>query len=139
MARPESKIDREKFEMLCAVQCTQAEICGQLDVDDKTLTKWCKKTYGKHFSEVFKLKKGKGTVSLRKRGFSMAHEIPSVHIFYAKNFLGMTDKPNADTGEIVLKTISNIAEILSKRDPEALKILAKNFDHIINELQSKTD
>jgi len=49
------------------------------------------------------------------------------------------DKPNADTGEIVLKTISNIAEILSKRDPESLKILAKNFDYIINELQSKTD
>ncbi len=40
----QDNIDKKVFESLCAIQCTQQEICGVLDVDDKTLTSWCKAT-----------------------------------------------------------------------------------------------
>ena len=87
------QIDQREFELLCSVQCTQAEICGVFGVDENTLNSWCKRTYNLKFSEVFKQKRSLGKTSLRRRGFKMAHENPSVHIFYAKNFLGMRDVP----------------------------------------------
>lgn len=92
MARPRKEIDKKNFESLCAIQCTQEEICQFFDVTDKTLSSWCRRTYGKRFSEVFAIKRGYGRISLRRAGFEMAKKNPSVHIFYAKNFLGMTDR-----------------------------------------------
>jgi hypothetical protein len=92
MGRPEKQINKKQFESLCAIQCTYEEMCAVLDVTDKTLNKWCKRTYGKTFSDVFKEKRSLGKASLRRKGFEMAQKVPSVHIFYAKNFLGMSDK-----------------------------------------------
>jgi len=37
MARPRKNIDREEFEKLCGLQCTQAEICDWFGVSDKLL------------------------------------------------------------------------------------------------------
>lgn len=54
--RPEKPIDKKTFEKLCGMQATEEEICGFFDVTDKTLAKWCRKTYGLKFSEVFKIK-----------------------------------------------------------------------------------
>ena len=42
MARPKKVINQKQFESLCAIQCTQEEICNVLDVCDETLTRWCK-------------------------------------------------------------------------------------------------
>ena len=91
--RPKKEINKQTFESLCQIQCTQEEICCVLDVDDVTLNSWCKRTYKQSFSEVFRQKKKKGVASLRRRGFQMAGEIPSVHIFYMKNHGGMSDNP----------------------------------------------
>ena len=41
MARPKKVINQKQFESLCAIQCTQEEICNVLDVCDETLTRWC--------------------------------------------------------------------------------------------------
>lgn len=60
MARPRKEIDQKQFETLCGLQCTLLEICDALDVTDKTLDSWCKRTYGEHFSEVFAKKEVKG-------------------------------------------------------------------------------
>lgn len=49
MGRPMKQIDKVQFEKLCALQCTKEEICGFLDVTDKTLEKWCQKEYKAHF------------------------------------------------------------------------------------------
>lgn len=92
MGRPRKEIDQKQFENLCAIQCTQEEVCQFFDVTDKTLTSWCKRTYDKSFSEIFAIKRGQGKISLRRAGFELAQRNPAVHIFYAKNFLGMTDK-----------------------------------------------
>lgn len=60
MARPKKEIDQKQFEALCGLQCTLLEICDALDVSDKTLDGWCKRTYGEHFSEVFAKRGVKG-------------------------------------------------------------------------------
>ena len=91
--RPKKEIDVKTFENLCRIQCTEEEICCVLDVDDKTLQKWCKDTYQKNFSEVFRQKKKFGTSSLRRKGWKLAETNPAVWIFHAKNFLGMSDNP----------------------------------------------
>lgn len=89
--RPRIQIDQKQFEKLCGIQCTCEEISDFFGVDEDTLNAWCKRTYGHTFSVVFKQKRGLGKISLRRRGFEMALTVPSVHIFYAKNHLGMTD------------------------------------------------
>lgn len=90
--RPRAEINQKQFEQLCAIQCTRDEICAVLDVTDKTLDKWCKDVYGVGFSAVYKQKREGGKASLRASGFRMAQKNPAVHIFYAKNHLGMSDK-----------------------------------------------
>ena len=91
MARPRKVIDQKQFEELCKIQCTEEEICAVLDCTDKTLNAWCKRTYKKGFYEVCKEKRQGGRTSLRRAGFKLAEKNAAVHIFYAKNYLGMSD------------------------------------------------
>ena len=112
MARPRKEIDKKTFESLCGIQCTMEEICDVFDVTDKTLTTWCKRTYGKSFSEVFAQKRNIGKISLRRSGFQMAQHNPSVHIFYAKNFLGMTDK--VEQINLDVEDLTPLAEMLKE-------------------------
>ena len=91
MARPRKEIDKKTFEGLCGIQCTQEEICDVFDITDKTLNTWCKRTYGKGFSEVFAQKRNIGKISLRRSGWELAKKNAAVHIFYCKNHLGMSD------------------------------------------------
>lgn len=92
MARPNKEIDKQQFEQLCAMQCTEAEICAWFDVTDKTLTGWCKRTYRKSFSEVFKIKRQRGFTSLRRSQFMQAESNPTMAIWLGKQYLGQTDK-----------------------------------------------
>lgn len=90
--RPKIEIDKEQFEELCKIQCTQAEICAVLGITDKTLTNWCKKTYKKSFSEIFKEKRAGGFASLRRTQFALANDNAAMAIFLGKNYLGQSDK-----------------------------------------------
>ena len=87
MGRPKKEIDRRNFENLCGLQCTLEEICGFFDVTDKTLDKWCKRTYGKHFSEVFKEKRGMGKISLRRSQWRLAEKNANMAIWLGKQYL----------------------------------------------------
>lgn len=89
--RPPVQIDQVQFEKLCGIQCTKEEIADWFMVDENTLNAWCKRVYGHAFSVIYRQKKGMGKISLRRSGFEMAKVNPTVHIFYAKNHLGMTD------------------------------------------------
>lgn len=108
--RPRAQIDQKQFEGACSIQCTKEEICAIFDVTDKTLERWCKETYNMGFSEVFSIKRELGKVSLRRAGFKMAQKNPAVHIFYAKNHLGMTDKVEADFNPESLKKAKELLE-----------------------------
>lgn len=91
--RPKKIIDQEQFEKLCGLQCTLDEFCCYFDCDDKTLEKWCKTTYKMNFSEIFKIKKGKGKISLRRKQFEVALSgNPTMLIWLGRNMLGQTDK-----------------------------------------------
>lgn len=91
MGRPKKQISQRQFEEMCKIQCTHEEICDILGVSAPTLEAWCKETYGETFFKVFNQKRAGGKMSLRRAGYNMAQYNPTVHIFYAKNFLGMTD------------------------------------------------
>lgn len=118
MGRPKKYIDQEQFEKLCAMQCTLEEICAWFNVQDDTLNSWCKRTYKKTFSEVFKQKRGLGKISLRRSGFELAQHNPAVHIFYAKNFLGMTDKIETQVAVISDETRESVNELINKLTPD---------------------
>ena len=77
----QDRIDKKVFENLCGLQCSMLEICDAFDVDDKTLTSWCKATYNMPFSEIFKLKRGKGQISLRRMQWKLAEKNAAMAIF----------------------------------------------------------
>lgn len=108
--RPRKEIDEKQFDKLCAMQCSEEEIADFFDCSPDTISRWCERTFGKGFAEVFKQKRAKGKVSLRASGFRMAQNNPSVHIFYAKNFLGMTDKVEQTVMEV--EDLSSLADML---------------------------
>lgn len=91
MGRPRANIDPKHFEQLCAIQCTQEEICDFFDVCADTLNSWCKRTYGKSFSEVFSQKRGRGKISLRRNQWKLAEKNTSMAIWLGKQYLGQRE------------------------------------------------
>ena len=88
---PYKEINKDTFEKLCSIQCTQAEICAVLDVNHETLERWCERTYNKKFAIVYKEKRGVGKVSLRRMQFEMASNNVTMAIWLGKQMLGQTD------------------------------------------------
>lgn len=116
MARPRKEIDKNDFEKLCGLQCTQEEICSWFDVTDKTLQAWCKRTYRKGFSEVYAKKRERGKISLRRAQFRLAEKNAAMAIFLGKNYLGQTDKQ-----EQIITTVEDLtplAEMLNAEDSD---------------------
>ena len=63
------------------------------NVTDRTLNAWCKRTYGAGFSEIFRQKRGKGKISLRRHQMRLAEKNATMAIWLGKQYLGQTDKP----------------------------------------------
>lgn len=110
----QNRIKQVEFEKLCGLQCTQEEICDFFNVDDKTLTAWCKKTYNKSFSEVFREKRSLGKISLRRNMFKQSEKNPTMAIWLSKQHLGMRDSfPDEVNYTEVNKGIQNIANLIN--------------------------
>lgn len=107
MGRPKKEIDKKTFENLCGLQCTKEEICDFLETSDKTLEAWCKRTYNAGFSEVFRQKRGRGKISLRRSQFRLAEKSASMAIFLGKQYLGQADNPNGNTDNITINFIDD--------------------------------
>lgn len=116
MARPRKEINRKHFENLCGIQCSQEEICQFFEVTDKTLNSWCKREYGKGFSEVFKAKRGIGKISLRRTQWKLAEKSPAMAIFLGKNYLGQTDRIEQTINEV--ENLAPLADMLNENDTE---------------------
>lgn len=114
--RPRKEINRKHFENLCGIQCSQEEICQFFEVTDKTLNSWCKREYGKGFSEVFKAKRGIGKISLRRTQWKLAEKSPAMAIFLGKNYLGQTDKIEQTITEV--ENLAPLADMLNEEDAE---------------------
>lgn len=92
MPRPLKEIDEKQFEKLCGLQCTKLEICGWFDITDKTLESWCKRTYGKGFSETFEEKRAAGKISLRRAQYELALKgNATMLIWLGRNYLGQSE------------------------------------------------
>lgn len=90
--RPKKEIEITQFEGLCKIQCTKDEICGVFDIDEKTLTRWCKDTYGVGFSDIRRVKSAAGLASLRRAQFKLAENNASMAIWLGRQFLGQSEK-----------------------------------------------
>ena len=93
MARPRKNIDKNFFENLCALQCTLQEIASAFDCSEDTIERWCERTYGTGFAEVFKQKRGRGKISLRRSQFKLAEKNAAMAIWLGRQYLGQTDCP----------------------------------------------
>ena len=101
MARPRKEIKQSQFESLCAIQCTEEEICDVLGVTDKTLTRWCKEIYGKSFSEIFREKRNLGKTSLRRYQWKQVENgNTTMLIWMGKQLLKQSENPVLDMAKI---------------------------------------
>lgn len=91
MSRQKKQIDQKQFENLCALQCTEEEICDWFEITDKTLARWCREIYNKRFSEVFREKRSGGKISLRRSQFRLAEKNATMAIWLGKQYLGQKD------------------------------------------------
>ena len=92
-----NNINKDQFEKLCALQCTEQEIASFFDVCTDTLETFCKNEYNCRFSEVFKKKKDVGKISLRRTQFKQAEKSTSMAIWLGKQYLGQADHVNVGT------------------------------------------
>lgn len=112
----QNRIDKKVFENLCGLQCTLEEVCGAFDVNDKTLNSWCKSTYGTTFYEVFKEKRGKGQISLRRMQWKLAEKNPSMAIFLGKNYLGQKD--NVEVAHTDMSKVDDLIKAIENKASE---------------------
>lgn len=128
MARPRKEIDKKQFEQLCAMQCTEDEICAFFDVTDKTLTNWCKREYKQGFSDVFKQKRQKGHISLRRHQFELAKTNPTMAIFLGKNYLGQKDKQDEELGAEKLQEL--LQSVVTMQTIAAAPVPNRNIEEL---------
>lgn len=108
----QDRIDKKKFEAMCAIMCTQEEIANIFDVDADTLNAWCKQTYGDTFSVIYKKKSSNGKMSLRRFQFKQAEKNSTMAIWLGKQWLGQKDYQEAElavkeTPKIDISVIDN--------------------------------
>ena len=96
--RPKKEINKDEFEKLCSIMCTEEEICSWFNISDKTLTRWCKETYDMSFSDAFKVYSANGIISLRRTQFKLAEKSYAMAIFLGKQYLGQKDYHGIEIG-----------------------------------------
>jgi hypothetical protein len=101
--RPKKEFDKQVFEGLCSIQCTEAEIAGCFKTTTDTIDRWCKDTYGEGFSETYKKLSADGKMSLRRMQFKLAERSAAMAIFLGKQYLGQRDvpEPTAEANDLL--------------------------------------
>ena len=104
--RPKIQIDSREFENLCAMLCTEEEICGWFKCCEDTLNAWCKRTYGGTFSDTYKRFSGKGKISLRRMQYKSAEAgNVTMQIWLGKQYLGQHEP---DQGISIVEDMDDI-------------------------------
>lgn len=97
--RPRKEIDKTNFEKLCGLQCTEIEICYWFDVSVDTLERWCKRTYGAKFADIYALKRSDGLISLRRSQFQLADKNAAMAIWLGKQYLNQKEPGRAEISD----------------------------------------
>lgn len=108
--RPRIEIDVGQFNKLCELQCTEEEIAGFFECSVDTIERWCKRTFGCSFADVFKQKATRGRIALRRMQLKHAEKNASMAIFLGKQWLGQRDKIEQTITEV--EDLSPLAEML---------------------------
>ena len=112
--RPKAQINQRQFEEMCKWQCTRSEIASFFNVDEKTITTWCKNTYGMDFSSILKIKAENGKTALRHIQFRMAEAgSERMAIRLGKQYLGQSDKQEVAVAEIDDGTRAAVEDFLN--------------------------
>ena len=122
--RPLKQIDQMTFENLCKIQCTEIEIAGIFECSVDTISRWCERTYGCTFADIYKIYASQGKASLRRTQLKLAQKSAAMAIFLGKNMLGQSDH---------VEIVDTAA--LDKLDA----ILAETKRNASNEIQPKTE
>ncbi|MDD3925788.1 MAG: hypothetical protein PHT33_03925 [bacterium] len=125
MSRPKKEIDQKVFEGLVCIQCSRDEICSVLACDAKTLTRWCKDTYGEGFLPTYKKLNKSGKASLRRMQWKTAESgNATMQIWLGKQYLDQKDKQETeltgkDGGPMILKVVYDDGKPEGNNDPPA--------------------
>lgn len=103
-----TKIDKEKFEKLCAMQCTLEEISGFFNCSEDTIERWCQKTYKTRFCEIYSEKRQVGRISLRRIQWKQAETSTAMAIFLGKQYLGQRDSVEVAPDKSLLEHAADI-------------------------------
>lgn len=103
MGRPLKEFDKKLFVDLVGLGCSQVEICWVFRNDDgtpaniDTLSRWCKREFGKTFQEYSKENSGISfKIQLRRNQLELSKKSAAMAIFLGKQILGQSDKHELD-------------------------------------------
>lgn len=119
MARPRIEINKDEFEKLCGLMCTEEEIAGFFNCSTDTIERWCRRTYNISFAEIYKSKSAFGKISLRRNQFKLSQKSAAMAIFLGKNYLGQRDdfiESEEDTEKMLKGVREALGEIESAID-----------------------
>lgn len=121
--RPRKEIDKSSFEKLCALFCTEEDIADFFECSIDTVNRWCKRTYGMTFADIYPKKRAKGKISLRRIQFDIAKKgNATMAIFLGKNYLGQSDKQEyedvGESKEITINVMAATPEDIESDDEE---------------------
>ena len=114
--RPRATINKEDFEKLCGLHCTEKEICAWFGVVDKTLVAWCRDNYkdengeGMTFAQVYEIKKLRGNIALRRKQLQLAEKSATMAIFLGKQMLGQRDYNDVSINANVSTSYENLSD-----------------------------
>lgn len=101
--RPKIDIDQNTFEKLCALFCTEEDIADFFECSVDTINRWCKRTYGTTFADIYPKKRARGKISLRRWQMESAQKgNASMQIFLGKQYLGQRDQLDTTAPETAI-------------------------------------
>lgn len=115
IGRPPKEFSKATFEALCGLQCTEEEIASAFDTSVKTLSNWCKRTYGQNYQECYKRFRNNGKISLRRKQWRLADKNASMAVFLGKNYLDQKDTVDASVTMSTDETANMMGDYFARR------------------------
>lgn len=110
--RPRIELDKDMFERFCHDHCSKKTIAYYFGCSVETIGRFCKKTYGCTFEEVYEQYKAHGSVMLRHKLMESAEKGNTAALIFAlKNYEGMSDRPAEPKEATAAEFLSAIHEL----------------------------
>jgi hypothetical protein len=109
MGRPQTPLNWEELDKLCALQCTLEEIAGWFNCSVDTIERRIKSEKNTTFADYYELKRAPGKIALRRRQYQTAMGDPAariqpnatMQIWLGKQWLGQKDEVDVNHGGVI--------------------------------------